>query len=34
MSTIKLTRPKLDAGEKIYFGGLVKGFLPHDEARR
>jgi len=27
MPTIKLTRPKLDAGEKIYFGGLIKGFI-------
>lgn len=27
MPTIKLTRPKLDAGEKIYFGALVKGFF-------
>jgi hypothetical protein len=27
MPTIKLTRPKLDAGEKIYFGALIKGFF-------
>ena len=27
MPTIKLTRPKLDAGEKIYLGALFKGFF-------
>ena len=27
MPTIKLTRPKLNAGEKIYFGSLFKGFF-------
>ena len=27
MPTIKLTRPKLNAGEKIYFGALIKGFF-------
>lgn len=27
MSTIKVTRPKLDAGEKVYFGALFKGFF-------
>jgi NADH-quinone oxidoreductase subunit I len=27
MPTIKLSRPKLDAGEKIYFGALIKGFF-------
>lgn len=27
MSVIKLSRPKLDVGEKMYFGALIKGFL-------
>jgi NADH-quinone oxidoreductase subunit I len=27
MAVIKLQRPKLNAGEKIYFGALIKGFF-------
>ena len=27
MATVKLTRPKLDPGEKIYLGALFKGFF-------
>jgi NADH-quinone oxidoreductase subunit I len=27
MAVIKLKRPKLDFGEKIYFGALIKGFF-------
>lgn len=27
MATIKVSRPKLDAGEKIYFGAIFKGAL-------
>ena len=27
MAVVKLQRPKLNAGEKIYFGALIKGFM-------
>jgi NADH-quinone oxidoreductase subunit I len=27
MAIVKLTRPKLNVGERIYFGSLIKGFL-------
>ena len=27
MAVIKLQRPKLNFGEKIYFGALIKGFI-------
>jgi NADH-quinone oxidoreductase subunit I len=27
MAVVKLTRPKLSAGEKIYFGAIFKGFI-------
>ena len=27
MPVVKLQRPKLNFGEKIYFGALIKGFI-------
>ena len=27
MATIKVTRPKLSVGEKVYFGSIFKGMI-------